>query len=310
MLILSRSDVEALLDLEALIDALADAMAGLSAGRASMPSRNFAFVPDRGAVLGAMPSHLHGTLAAKLVTVFPSNAELGIPTHQALIAVFDSATGVPAAVMDGAYITAVRTAAGSALATRLLAREDARVLAIIGTGVQARAHARLLSLVRNFAEVRIAGRTPERVAALATEIGAVAASSYEDAIRGADVVCACTHPHEPVVRRQWLSPGTHVTSVGFSEGAEVDEATVRDSLVAVESRAAALGAYPNGAVELAGISDPVEVGELVLGTRTGRTSPGEITLYKSVGVAVQDAAAAAAVLRAAQERGRGAEVAI
>jgi ornithine cyclodeaminase len=216
--------------------------------------------------------------------------------------------------MDGTYITATRTAAGSALATRLLARENAKVLALVGTGVQARSHARALPRVRDFDEVRVAGRDRDKAEALAEEIGpqARAVDGYEEAIRGADVVAATTHTVEPVVRREWLSPGVHVNSVGLNPtGREVDADTVADALLVVESRDSALAPPPAGAPELAHI-DPgrvhAELGELVSGARPGRTSPEEITLYKSVGVAVQDAAAAALVLAAARQRSAGREI--
>jgi alanine dehydrogenase len=311
MLILSRSEVERLLDLDELIEALAAAMSDLSAGRASSPPRVAAQIPERAAFLGAMPARVPSSdaLTSKLVSVFPQNTTL--PTHQAVIAAFDPQTGEPTAFLDGTAITALRTAAGSALATRLLARADATTLAILGTGVQARAHAEALPRVRAFTEIRVAGRDRAKAEAFAAEIGATAATSFAEACDGADVVCATTHADEPVVLRDHLSPGTHVTSVGFNPtGREVDDATVADALVAVESRESALAPVPAGSLDLANSNpdDVVEIGELLDGRRAGRTSPDELTLYKSVGVAVQDAAAAALVLRAALEQGAGLEV--
>jgi ornithine cyclodeaminase len=311
MLILTQPEVRELLDLDALVDALAAVHADLSAGKASMPPRVAALVEARDGLLGVMPSYLPSAgLACKLVTLFPHNRDR--ETHQAIVCVFDPDTGTPVALMDGTYITATRTAAGSALATRLLAREGSRVLAILGTGVQARSHADALPRVRAFEEIRVAGRDPARVEAFAGEIGGVAAGSYEDAVRGADVVAATTHADQPVVRREWLAPGVHVSSVGLNpSGREIDEATIAEALLVVESRASALAPPPAGAPELAGV-DPArihaELGELVAGTRPGRRSPEEITLYKSVGVAVQDAAAAALVLAAARERSAGTEL--
>jgi ornithine cyclodeaminase/alanine dehydrogenase-like protein (mu-crystallin family) len=311
MLVLSQSEVRELLDLDALVDALAEAHADLSAGDASMPPRVAALVAQHEGLLGVMPAYLPSAgLTCKLVTLFPHNRDR--ETHQAVICVFDAENGSPLALMDGTYVTATRTAAGSALATRLLAREDARVLAIIGTGVQAHAHAHALPRVRAFEEIRVAGRDRARADELAGEIGGVACDTYEEAIRGADVVAATTHAVEPVVRREWLGPGTHVNSVGLNpSGREVDEATVADATIVVESRASALAPPPAGAPELAGI-DPggihAELGELVSGARPGRRSPDEITLYKSVGVAVQDAAAAALVLAAARERSAGRDI--
>ncbi len=299
------------------MDAVADAMAQLSAGKTSMPARNAAMVAERGAFLAAMPAYLPSArvLETKLVSVFPRNTDR--PSHQAVIAVFDPETGTPVALMDGEEITAVRTAAGSALATKLLAREDARVLAVLGTGVQARSHLLAVSRVRRFSEIRVAGRDPEKARALAAEMSQTVtpsprvAETFEEAMRGADVVCGTTNPHEPVIRREHLSDGVHITSVGFSvDGREVDAATVRDSIVVVESRAAALAAPPAGSNDLAwAIRDgaitadhvATEIGELVAGTKPGRTSSSQITLYKSVGVAVQDAAAAALVLSAARD---------
>jgi ornithine cyclodeaminase len=314
VLVLTERDVEELVDVDELREAVAEALADLSSGRASMPSRIAALVPEREALLGAMPAYLPsaGALTVKLVTLFPRNTDR--PTHQAAILVFDAETGTPLALMDGTHVTATRTAAASAVATSYLARPDARVLALLGTGVQARTHARALQRVRRIDEIRVAGRSRERAAALAAELGAIArvAGSYEEALAGADVVAATTHATEPVVRREWLEPGTHVNSVGLNPaGREVDEATVADAILVVESRESALAPPPAGAPELAGI-DPArvhaELGELVAGTRPGRVSAEEITLYKSVGVAVEDAAAAALVLSRARERGRGSTV--
>jgi alanine dehydrogenase len=326
MLVLSRAEVREVLDLDALVDALAGAMADLSAGNASAPPR-VAAIAEREGLLAAMPGYVPSAraLTTKLVSVFPHNAGTALPTHQAVIAAFDPADGSPVALLDGTEITAARTAAGSALSARLLAREDATVLAVLGTGVQARSHARAVPLVRDVVEVRIAGRSAEKAGALAAELAADGlpartAATYADAIRGADVVCAATHAVQPVVRREWLDPGTHVTSVGYNPaGREVDDATVAGALVVVESREAALAPVPAGANDLTqpirdGIIVPghvrAELGELVAGTRPGRSSPEQITLYKSVGVAVQDAAAAALVLARARERGAGTEVAV
>jgi alanine dehydrogenase len=313
MLILSQADVRAVLDLDRLVDALADAHAELSAGSVSMPPRIAALVREKEALLGVMPAYLPSAgLACKLVTLFPQNRDR--ETHQAAIAVFDPENGTPLALMDGTYVTATRTAAGSALATRLLAREDSRVLAVIGTGVQARTHARAIPRVRPIEEIRVAGRDPAKAEKLAAELGpgARAVASYEEAVRGADVVAATTHATEPVVCHEWLAPGTHVNSVGLNpSGREVDAETVGAATLVVESRDSALAPPPAGAPELVDV-DPgdvhAELGELVRGTRPGRTSREELTLYKSVGVAVQDAAAAALVLSAARERGIGLEV--
>jgi ornithine cyclodeaminase len=325
MLILDRRDVEALLDVGALIDALASAMVDVSAGRASMPERIAAAVPERDGLLGAMPGYVPSAraLTSKLVAVFPRNAGTTVPTHQAVIVAFDPDSGTPAALLDGTHITAMRTAACSALSARLLARKDASTLAILGTGVQARSHALAVTRARPIREVRIAGRDREKAKALADELSSqlaielLAVASFAEALEGADIACATTHALEPVVRRAWLRAGTHVASVGYNpKGREVDDETVADALVCVESRRAVLAPMPAGSRDLI---EPVErglltaeriveLGELLSGARPGRASDEQLTLYKSVGVAAQDAAAAALVLAAARARGVGREV--
>jgi alanine dehydrogenase len=303
VILLRREEVRALLDPEALIDAVGTALVDVSAGTASVPPRIAAFTPLGllGAMVGYVPSL--GVLAAKLVAVFPQNT--GLPTHRALIAVFDPQTGTPVAVLDGEEITAQRTAAASALATRLLAREDAAVLAVVGTGVQAASHARYVARVRRFRTVLVAGRDPAKAAKLAAEIGGRPAA-IEEAVRSADVICATTHAREPVVRMGWVRPGTHVNSVGLNpQGQELDG--IGGALLAVESRASAFAAPPAGANELRGIAPEtaVELGALVSGSSPGRTSREQVTAYKSVGIAAEDAAAAALVLRRARETGVG-----
>ncbi len=322
MLILSAAETKSLLDPDALRQVLASAMADLSAGRASMPPRIAAYVRERGGFVAAMPAYLPatGTVAAKLVSLYPGNAGTAFPTHQAIVIVFDAANGQPVALLDGTEITTARTAAGSALASDLLARSDATVLAIVGTGVQARAHAHAVVRVRPFRELRITGRDPARAAALAAElrcvldIEIVLAASVADACAGADVVCLTTGSAEPVIGRADIAPGTHVNSVGFeSAGREIDSATVAEALVVVESRASVLAPPPAGSYDLRvpideGLFDPgdlVEIGELIDGAAVGRTSAEQLTLYKSVGVAVQDAAAAALVLAGARKAGLG-----
>ena len=326
MLILNRNEVEQLLDLDALIDALGPAMAELSGGGVSQPQRIAAQVREREGNLLVMPAYLPSSkaLAVKLVSVFPHNNRLGVPSHQAIIAVFDPVTGAPAAIMDGEHITAMRTAAGSALATRLLARPDASVLAILGTGVQAKAHAVAIPRVRPISEIRIAGRDADKAMTLAPELSAElgipadGTDSFQKAVSGADVVCACTHADSPVLIGRWLKPGAHVNSVGLNfQGREMDDETVRLSKVFVESREAALAPSPAGANDLTwpirdGVIDEAhvlaEIGELVSGRHPGRTSDGQITLYKSVGVAAQDAVAARMIFAAAVQKGVGLEI--
>ena len=318
MLVLDRPLVESLLDTDALIAALAPAMAEVSAGRVSMPQRVASQVEGKG-LLGVMPAYLpaSGTLSCKLVSVFPGNGASGLPTHQAVVMLFDAGSGTPLAMLDGASITARRTAAGSALATRLLAREDAAVLLIIGTGVQAQSHARAVTRVRGIKELRVAGRDPGRAQEFARSLSAetgVPARAFavgREAYAGADIVCATTHAEEPVVRGEWLEPGMHINSVGLNpRGREVDADAVGRARVFVESRAAALAPPPSGANELAGAAVQAEIGEVISGTRPGREDARQITLYKSVGIAAQDAVAARLVYDAAFARGIGRKVPI
>lgn len=325
MLVLDKREVESLLDPDALRAAVGAALADLSAGRASMPTRIAAMIPERDALLAVMPAYLPsaGALTTKLVSLFPRNTDR--PTHQAVIVAFDPLTGTPTAFMDGEAITAARTAAASALATDLLARKDATTLVVIGTGVQARAHLRAVSRVRDFRFIHVVGRDLDKAKALAQEFGAEgrrveAYVNVSEAVHDADVVCACTHSPDPVVRRESLRDGTHVNSVGFNTaGREVDGETVTAALVVVESRAAALAPPPGGSNDLQwpirdGLIDAThvhaELGELVSGTRQGRADATQLTLYKAVGVAVEDAAAAALVLRLARERGIGKNITI
>lgn len=325
VLILSRRETESLLELDALRHALRAAMQDVSAGRASMPPRIAAVVPERGLV-AAMPGYLptEGGLATKLVSLFPGNADGRLPTHQAVVVVFDADTGEPLALLDGTSITTRRTAAGSALSAELLAREDAETLAVLGTGVQARAHAEAMVRVRPIRRVRVAGRNRQRAASLSSELQAVLgietqdAGSYAEACADADIICAATHSPDPVVQRGFLKPGVHITSVGYNTaGREVDSATVTGAVVVVESRDAVLAAPPSGSNDLRvpmeeGLIAPehihAEIGELLIGSKTGRSSADQITLYKSVGVAAQDVAASLLVLQAARERDVGVSV--
>jgi len=326
MLVLSRAEVAALLDLDALIEGLATTMTELSNGVASAPERNASLVPDRDGFLAAMPGFVPSAnvLMTKLVSLFPHNAGTPLPTHQAVIVVFDPDTGAPTALLDGTEITAIRTAACSALSAQLLARPAASVLAILGTGVQARSHARAMCRVRPIRQIRIAGRNLAKAQTLATEltdeldIEVVTVGTYPTALDSADIACATTHALEPVIRREWLSPGVHITSIGNNRaGREIDDATVITALVCVESRQAALAPFPAGSNDL---REPIrnglitaahvhaELGELIAGTRPGRSSQEQITLYKSVGVAVQDATATALVLTAAHTLGLGTHI--
>ena len=307
LLYLSRSDVERLLDVDAMLDALAAALVIYSSGKGSVPPRTA--VRLDGGLLGLMPGHVPGVaLETKLVSVFPGNEEHGLPSHQALIALFDENTGAPQALMDGTYITAIRTGGTAAVAARVLARHDAAVLAILGAGVQGWSCLQTFPRVRDFKEIRVASRNADRARDLAArDPRARAVGSFDEAVRGADVVACCTDARQPVVQRGWLKPGAHLSSVGGTFGPELDAATVAASRVFVEWRGAVTNPPPAGAHELQGM-DPdtvTEVGEVLAGRKPGRVSDDEVTLYKSTGHAVEDAATARLVYDRARESGAG-----
>jgi ornithine cyclodeaminase/alanine dehydrogenase-like protein (mu-crystallin family) len=306
--VIGKVDVESLLDHDELMTAVATALRQLAAGESSVPPRIATFT-DHG-LIAAMPGYLPGSPAAvKLVSVFPGNADHDRPTHQAIVVVFDAATGTPRAIVDGTAITARRTAATSAVAARALVRPGSRVLAILGAGVQGRAHLDVMRRVFELDEVRIASRTSERAASLAADHpGVRAVASFEDAVRGADVVCCCTAARDPIIELGWLQRGAHVSSVGT--GHEVDAATVAAANVFVEWRGAVTSPPPAGAVELQGL-DPAavtEIGEVLAGSRAGRHSAEEATLFKSTGHAAEDVAAASVVLRRALVAGIGTSI--
>lgn len=309
---LSQADVTALLGLDHLLEALEAGFRALSAGQVEVPARTAVNAENEG-WLATMPGYAPGIgLGVKLVSVFPHNDAVGVPSHQALIALFDAATGSPIAVMDGTRITAIRTAGAAAVSARHLAREDARVLAIVGAGVQGHAHLEVMPRVRDFEEIRVASKTPENARRLAElDPMARAVNSAEAAVRGADVIALCTHSGEPVIRREWVSPGAHVSSVGYAPpSGELDRELAETAHLYVESRAAAFLPPPAGCIELAGM-DPdsaTELGEVLLGRRPGRRSREDVTVYKSMGHAVEDLAAASLVYREAVARGAGSAV--
>jgi alanine dehydrogenase len=305
VLILSRDDVASLLEPLAVLDAVSVAFQGLSAGAFEAPPRQ-AVGGDGGSVLTMAGRGAGGPVAVKLVGVFPGNVGLGLEPHPAVICLLDATTGVCLALMDGEEITGLRTAAGAALSTRALAREDASVLAVVGAGVQARAHLRLLPLVRDFAEVRVVARDPraaERLVAASARPRVVVGDSTE----GADVICLTTSSSAPVLAASAVAPGTHVTSVGFAPpGGELDPALAASARLFVETLQA-FAPPPAGCAELAGL-DPslgTELGDVLAGRAAARSSPDEITVYKAMGHVAEDAAAAELVYRAALERGAG-----
>jgi alanine dehydrogenase len=312
VLMLSQADVTALLDLDRLLDALEEGFRAVSSGKVQVPGRT-AVTTEHDGWLGTMPGYGPDLgLGVKLVSVFPHNDASGLPSHQALIALFDPATGSPLAVMDGTRITAIRTAGAAAVSARHLARKDSRVLAIIGAGVQGYAHLEIFPGVRDFDEIRIASRTIDSARKLAAmNSKARAVESFEEASRGADVIAMCTHSSTPVVLREWVAPGTHITSVGYAAPhGELDRELAEAANLFVESRAAAFSPPPAGCMELAGM-DPekaAEMGEVLLGKRPGRRSDDEITVYKSMGHAVEDLAASSLVYKEALARGAGTTV--
>jgi ornithine cyclodeaminase/alanine dehydrogenase-like protein (mu-crystallin family) len=307
VLLLSEDDVKRLLHLDDLLEALVEGFKALTSGQVVAPARNEVSVPD--GFLLTMPAHAPGhSIVVKLVSIFHGNHRFGLPGHQALICLLDPETGATRAVMDGTFITALRTAAAAALSTRLLAREQARTLAIVGAGVQGAAHLRMLPRARDFTEIRVASldvADVQRVAALDSRARAV--DSVEQAVRGADVVSLCTTAGHPVVRHAWLTPGAHVTSVGYMPpDGELAREILEQGRLFVETRLA-FAAPPVGCAELTGL-DPergTELGEVLLGTRPGRQSPVELTVYKSMGHAVEDMVAADLVFRRAAADGAG-----
>jgi ornithine cyclodeaminase/alanine dehydrogenase-like protein (mu-crystallin family) len=300
VLILSRADVEALLSPDALLDAVSRGLQAVSADAFSAPPRQ-SVIADGGPFLTMAGRQVDGPVVVKLVGVFAGNVALGLDPHPATIAVIDPGTGRCLAVMDGEHITGLRTAAAAALSTRALAREGASVLAVVGSGVQARAHLRMLPLVRPFSSVRLVARDPQAAERLGVEAGTV-----EDA----DVICLTTSASTPVISAREVAPGTHVTSVGYAPpGGELDPALARTGRLFVESRVA-FEAPPAGCAELAGL-DPsagTELGAVLSGHAPGRTSPSEITVYKAMGHIAEDAAAAELVYRAALDAGAGTHV--
>ena len=292
MHVLDEAAVQQRLHYPDLIPAVADALEALSSGKVVQPARTVLPVAPHQGFFAVMPAYA-GALGAKLVTFYPKN--VGVHTHHALIVMLKPETGEPLAVMDGRLITEMRTAAASAVATQHLARKEASVLAILGSGVQAKSHLAALRHVRAFKEVRV--WSPRNAPAFAQRHGVQAVATAADAVRGADVVVVAASATSPILQGRWLSPGTHVNAIGATrpEWRELDDDLVTTARIFVDSREAAL--RESGDV-IAAKREVTEIGAVVSGTDPGRRTPEEITLFKSVGVAVEDVAAAALVLRA------------
>jgi ornithine cyclodeaminase/thiomorpholine-carboxylate dehydrogenase len=295
LLCLSEAEVADLLEPRALLAGLAVGFRALADGEVQSPARPEITVPGRGFSL-AMPAWMPGmNVTVKTVNVFDGNLALGLPNHLALITLFDPATGMPVCVMDGTCITGMRTAAAAVLSVDVLARKDARIVTLIGAGVQGREHLRLLPLVRDFAEIRIASLHLEDAEALARrDPRAYAVSDVANAVQGSDVVCLATHAPAPVIAADWLRPGTHVSSVGYAPpSGELPVELLQQARLFVESSEAFL-APPVGCAELAAISPDAGtmLGEVLTGRKAGRQHAAEITVYKAMGIAMEDMVAA------------------
>jgi len=294
-LFLDEEQVRGHLRMADLIPAMEKALIDFSAGKVTQPVRSVINIDPPGGFLGLMPALTPDGLGLKAVTFYPSNAERGIPTHMATIFLVDPETGTPLAVMDGRLITEMRTAAVSAAATKLLASPDAKVLAILGSGVQAHSHAEALQLVRKFEEIRVWSGTMAHAEHFAKEHGAKSMSA-EEAVRDADVVVTATNSKTPVLKGSWLKPGCHVNAVGACrpDWRELDDEAISNVLF-VDSREAAM--KESGDVILSGAKIYAELGEVLAGKVPSRTN--EITIFKSLGMAVEDIAASLLVYRSA-----------
>jgi ornithine cyclodeaminase/alanine dehydrogenase-like protein (mu-crystallin family) len=290
---LGMEDVRRYLRMDEVIEVVEDGLAAFSSGKVVQPVRSMVSVADHGGFLGVMPAYT-GALGVKLVTFFPHNQ--GIPTHLATIMLFKPETGEPLVTMDGTLITEVRTAAASAVATKYLARQDVSVLAILGSGVQARSHLEAMRAVRDFDDVRV--WSPRHAPEFAREFGVYAAPSAREAVHGADVIVVVTSSKEPVLYGEWLKPGAHVNAVGANrpDWRELDDVALERSRIYVDSIDAAR--VESGDVIAAGGAF-AELGEVVAGAKPGRQSDDEITIFKSLGMAVEDVVTADLVYRKA-----------
>ena len=286
MKLLSEEEVGKLLRMRELIPAMAEALRALSAGEVSQPLRTVLSVPEHHGFFGIMPAR-GKAMGAKLVTFYPGNEN--IHTHHAMVLLFRPETGEPLVAMDGRLITEMRTAAVSAVATDVLARKDTQILAILGSGVQARSHLEALRIVRDFHEVRV--WSPRNAELFAQKFNVRAVGSAEEAVRGADVVVVATSAITPILHGEWLQAGTHLNAVGATRPnwRELDDELLRRARIYVESREAATA--ESGDV-IAAAKTVVEIGQIIAKKQAGRESADEITLFKSVGVAIEDIAAA------------------
>ncbi len=315
VLIIDQRQVERLLTMPECIEAMDGALRSLALGEATLPLRSIVWLPDRSGALGLMPAQMAaaGFLGVKAVTFFPKNEGTERDSHQGAVLLFDATNGALGAIIDATAVTAIRTAAVSGVATRLLAREDAGDLALVGSGVQARTHLSAMLAVRKLRRIRVASQSPERAARFAQResrrhgIAIEPVAGAREAVSGADIVCCATSSREPVVRGEWLSSGAHVNAVGSSVAAarELDTAAVVRSRLYVDRRESAIHEagdfvipFQEGAIGEDHIV--AEIGEVLVGRRPGRGSRDEITVFKSVGLAVEDVAAARIILEKAR----------
>jgi len=328
IIVFSEHDVETMLPVEACVGVMEEVLARLAGGRMHQPLRSLVRAEGPEGFLGLMPAYDGGAdeeaatyWGLKEVCVYPGNPERGLDSHLGAVLLHDGRDGRLLAVADASAITAIRTAAVSAVATRLLAREDAADLAIVGTGVQARAHLRAIAAVRSIRRVRVAGRTPEKAKAMVDEIAGWLDATIEPchdveaAVRDADIVVTATSSREPVIRREWIADGAHLNLVGSSvrTAREADGATMAAGHLFVDRRESTVNesgdyllAIEEGAIGPDAIR--AEIGEILIGHHPGRTDPAEITIFKSLGLAVQDIAAAAALYEQAMRTGGGTRV--
>jgi len=308
ILVLDNRAIRELLPMTECIELMADALSALARGEVYQPLRTIIRPPEARGLLGLMPAYRAGEQGAfglKAICVFPENPAKGKDAHQGAVMLFSRETGELLALMNASEITAIRTAAVSAVATRLLAREDAQQLAIIGAGVQARTHLTALAAVRAFKRARVAARNIEHARQFASEMQSQFAfpietvGSNEEAVRGADLIVTATSSLEPVINKDWISPGAHINAIGTHSpnSREIDGATMAAARIFTDRRESVLneaGDYLLAAKE--GFVTPEsilgEIGELLIGTKTGRTSASEITLFKSLGLAIEDVATA------------------
>ena len=318
MIVLSEHDIRRLLDMESCIEAMTEVLASLARGELYNPLRSIARPPDAGTLLGLMPAYRAGPSSAyalKEIVIVPTNPSRGLDTHMGGVLLHDGETGDLLAIMNASPITEIRTAAVSAVATRALARPDAQRVAILGAGAQARGHVNAMRAVLDDPEIRIWARRLEAAEELAGEVGGTVSPSVDAALFGAEVVCTTTGSIEPIVEKRWLARGAHVNAVGscFPTTRELDTETVAHSSFFTDRRESCLneaGDYILAAAEGAIGPDHIkaELGEVLAGMHPGREHEDELTVFESLGIAVEDLASAELVVRRARERGVGVEV--